>query len=304
MQRARGLLGLFALWLVCSAPHVTCAQAARLVLAGDVYGELIDGAVEEFTRGRFEEARTLFERAHAVQPNARALRGLGMCDFNLRAYARATYELEAALDSSLQPLDADLRAQVEALLLRAQPFVARITLRLSPADAALTVDHVAGLRDREGRLLLDLGAHVVQLEARGHLPREQALTLRSGGPATLELAAQPIVVPAVTQPPRASDSPRRRRQRVWRRAVLGAGVLALTSALSTGLRAGGRFRELEQRCRARLGCLPQEIDTTSIDRLDRATYVTVGLGGALLSAAFVMWMVDPAAWRTPTSPAR
>ena len=133
----------------------------------EVYGHLVDAAVEQFARANWEEARALFERAQTVQPNARALRGLGMADFNLHAYARATAELEAALGAQAQPLDSELRTQVDTLLHRAKPFVARNgSSSCHRRTRCCTWMTSPRWRDARQRLLLDLGIHTVRIEGR------------------------------------------------------------------------------------------------------------------------------------------
>jgi hypothetical protein len=65
-------------------------------------------------------AREELRRAHAIFPNARTLRGLGMVEFELRSYVQSVQLLEQALAASVKPLDGKLRTDTEALLARAQ----------------------------------------------------------------------------------------------------------------------------------------------------------------------------------------
>src|SRR5688572_888187 len=53
------------------------------------YKRAVEEALKEYGLGHFEEARSLFRRAHGIYPNARTLRGLGMVEFELRHYVRA-----------------------------------------------------------------------------------------------------------------------------------------------------------------------------------------------------------------------
>src|SRR5688572_7254192 len=54
------------------------------------YKRAVEEALKEYGLGHFEEARSLFRRAHGIYPNARTLRGLGMVEFELRHYVRAS----------------------------------------------------------------------------------------------------------------------------------------------------------------------------------------------------------------------
>jgi tetratricopeptide (TPR) repeat protein len=82
------------------------------------YYRLIDVAVEHYNNGEWTEARTYFEKSHALYPCARTYRALGMVEFDLGNYAAATNYLQEALASSVKPLDEQLRQEVTELLAR------------------------------------------------------------------------------------------------------------------------------------------------------------------------------------------
>ena len=104
------------------------------------YRELVEQALAEYAAKNYDEAGTLFERAHTLFPNARTLRGMGMAAFELRQYDQSARHLEAALASTVRPLDGALRKETEALAARARAFVATLELRVSPAHANLSLD--------------------------------------------------------------------------------------------------------------------------------------------------------------------
>ena len=80
------------------------------------YRSAIEEALSEFEAGRYEEARVLFLRAHAIEPNARTLRGIGNCAFEVSDYVAAIVAFEEALASDRRPLDARMRQQTEQLV--------------------------------------------------------------------------------------------------------------------------------------------------------------------------------------------
>jgi hypothetical protein len=84
------------------------------------YLGLIEAALRAREAGEFPEARALLERAHALFPNARTLRGLGVLAMDLHEYADAERLLQNALDCSVRPLDPELRAVTITLLERAR----------------------------------------------------------------------------------------------------------------------------------------------------------------------------------------
>lgn len=143
----------------------------------DGYMSAIDSALLEFDSGNFAEAREHFTRAHALFPNARTLRGLGMIEFELRNYVDAVTYLEQALASKVKTLDGSLRGETEALLARARAYVGTVRLKLSPPNANIDVDGFP-LPDGEHReLRLSVGDHVLQFHAEGYQGARRAFKL-------------------------------------------------------------------------------------------------------------------------------
>ena len=86
--------------------------------APPAYRGLVDTAIEESGAGRWAEARALFRQAHALYPNARTLRGIGMSSFEVRDYAECLRMLTASLTHPVNPLTEEQRVQVTELLTR------------------------------------------------------------------------------------------------------------------------------------------------------------------------------------------
>ena len=172
-----------ALGLVAVPSSVAAAPNAE-------YDRIIDEAVTEFQAGHWREARALFEQAHAIEPNARTLRGRGMAEFELRHYTKAARSLAAALRDSRRPLTPGLREKTEALLRRARGFVGRYLVTLHPQTAVLTVDGQPARFESNGTLLLDAGEHSLNASAPGHEPLERKLNVRGGEDEQLALKLQ------------------------------------------------------------------------------------------------------------------
>lgn len=144
------------------------------------YSSLIDEALAEHQAGNFEEARTLFAKAHAIFPNARTLRGLGMMEFELRDYAASCGHLEQALASQIRVLSGELRESTTVLLARAQAFVGKVTLTVVPADARVLLDG-AEVSLVEGQpLVLNFGDHTLDVRAEGYAREARKVTVRGG----------------------------------------------------------------------------------------------------------------------------
>jgi tetratricopeptide (TPR) repeat protein len=150
------------------------------------YRAAIDEAISEFAAHRFGEARELFARAHAIYPNARTLRGLGLAEFELRDYVSCVRHLDQALRSPERPLDEDLRHETEKLRERANGFVARLTLASRPNPSRLLVDGSQSEWTAQP-LLLSFGAHTLELYASGYEPTKISLFLSGGEQRTINV---------------------------------------------------------------------------------------------------------------------
>jgi tetratricopeptide (TPR) repeat protein len=106
------------------------------------YEDTIRHAVEEYSLGHWTEARFFFARAHALNPNARTLRGLGLTCYESRNYVEAIGYFKQALLSTEQPLTDKMRADLTQLLSQSEQFVTRVIVTLDPSTAELEVDHV------------------------------------------------------------------------------------------------------------------------------------------------------------------
>jgi hypothetical protein len=164
------------------------------------YRAAIDDAVAEYAAGRYPEARAMFMRAHTLQPSARTLRGLGMAEFELRNYVEATRLLQQALSSTVRALDGELRTATQALLARAQGFVGRYALALTPPELQLKVNSVPAVREPDGSLMLSIGDHALYAEAQGYVPVSHTLRVNGGENTTLNITLERAPVPVAVAP--------------------------------------------------------------------------------------------------------
>ena len=185
---ARGARTGLVLWALLSCSHALGQPAP------DGYDELIAQAVREFDTRNFAEARALFSKAHALRPNARTLRGIGITEFELRNYVDSVARLEEALASPVRPLEGELRAQTEASLARARTFVGRVELQTLPAQAAarVKVDGAEVERAPDRALTLAIGEHVVAVEANGYAEATRALSIKGGEQLRLTIELQAL----------------------------------------------------------------------------------------------------------------
>lgn len=224
-------------WAASVERPVTCAQASpsaepeRADEPGEPegYRAVVAEAVRELSEGHPEEARALFLRAHALFPNARTHRGIGIVEFELRNYVASVAQLEAALASRVRPLDEPLRREVEQLLARARGFVASVRIETRPSASALLLDgQPAG-----PSLVLEIGEHVIEARARGHAPERRKLSVRGGETQIIQIEFITPVAPA-----READAPPRRwTKRPWLWVGLGVVVAGATVGAVVAARA-------------------------------------------------------------------
>ena len=201
MARIDSRWAVFQVALVCALLLVRAAGVARAQDAeSPAYRELVEQALQEYARQNFEEASSLFTRAHQLYPNARTLRGLGMTAFELRRYPESIAQLEQALGSQIKPLDAQLRADTEALLRRARGFVATVTVDVQPRGAELRLDGEPVLPFTP--LQVALGEHVLELQQPGYVSERRVVRLHGGE------RLEPRLTLALDEPARARE-PRR-----------------------------------------------------------------------------------------------
>ena len=149
------------------------------------YREAIEQAVSEFAAHHIAEARALFARAHALMPNARTHRGLGLAEFELRNYGACIEQLEAALRADARRLEGALREDTEEVLARANDFVARFVIDARPSPSRLVIDGVTVDVPPGRALVLQVGEHTLELSAPGYEPERRHLSIRGGESETL-----------------------------------------------------------------------------------------------------------------------
>jgi hypothetical protein len=144
------------------------------------YETLLDNGLAEYDARHFTEARALFGRAFALDPNARLMRSLGMVEFELRNYRDSAAWLERALAATTAPLNADLASETTHLLARARGFIGTLKLQVQPGQASVRVDGTLAHLDAEGQLSLEAGDHVVELRAPGFITERHPLKVQGG----------------------------------------------------------------------------------------------------------------------------
>jgi tetratricopeptide (TPR) repeat protein len=228
-------LALMALFLCLDAARAQAQQPP----AG--YAEAVTQALTELEANNYPEAREEFRRAHAIFPNARTLRGLGMVEFELRNYVQSVQLLEEALAARVKPLEGTLRTDTQALLARAQRYVGELLVELEPAEATLTIDGEPAAPNADGIMRLEVGEHALHAQAPGRASEKQMVEVVGGERVELRIRLSPIALTKSAAPgPHDQERPPERRP-VYKRwwlwttiAVVVAGGAATAAVLLIG----------------------------------------------------------------------
>jgi hypothetical protein len=164
--------------------------------SNDGYRELVRHALQAFDAKQWERARELFQAAHEREPNARTQRGLGMVAFEMEDFVAAYRLLRASLADPRRRLEAGLRAQTNELLKRARLLIGRVRVAIAPTHATMKLDGEPVEAAEE--LWLNIGLHVITVEAEGYEPRKLSLDIRNGDDKELSIALEaPALAPSL-----------------------------------------------------------------------------------------------------------
>lgn len=171
--------------LLLSAALPVRAQSGPPRASQAEYRDLISKGLQEYQLGHWSEARVFFADAHAIWPNARTFRGLGMACYEARNYVEAIGFIEQALSNQTQPLTPKLAEEARHILEQARRFVSELRLEVEPRNAVVMLDDKP--LPREGRPLLDPGEHQLDISAPGYRSVHRTVVAQGGQPVHLHL---------------------------------------------------------------------------------------------------------------------
>lgn len=275
------------------------------------YRAIVTDAIEEFKARRWAEARALFLRAHQLWPSARTLRTLGMTSFELREYPRALSELQQALSDPRRPLDSEQRAETLSLIERAKAFVGSYRVQLSPVQAELWVDGQGYVIDNQAPLQLSVGSHELVARAPGHHELRRRINVQGGEEQNLRIdlipiapetpvapRPEPAVLPVAVAPPPAEHdiADEAAGGRVWTWVAAGSAVALGAASTALWLVSDSKYDDLYGECEPRLStadpCKREETNADTIENLQTAHAVTLGLSIVAGAAAVVLFVVE------------
>jgi len=305
---AHGIAFALAAFTLAVLLPISRAAARGAPDAGDdpAYRKLVEEGLAEYDARHFEEARSLFRRAHEISPNARTFRGMGMTSFELRDYVSAVHNLAAALKDEHKPLSAEQRERTQDLLDRSRMFVDLYTLTVSPPSARVLVDGRAPEYEADGTLMFGFGSHTVEVRARDMVTRTLPVNVKGGEKKELSVTLEPVVVaPAASAEPVAATA-----VEPLPAASNGAAVTWLIAGGGAALLAGGagiylytRQNQLDSCHHPAPGLLCTNASSITTWR-NVALGTTIGAGAAALTMALIgilSWDSGPAASQPPSA---
>lgn len=152
--------------------------------ATEEYRRLFIEGSTAWESGDFAGAHELFEQAHALLPNARSYRALGLVRFELRNYIGAVEALRRALADERRPLSPRLREDPERVLREAAQYVGQYQV-VTETTATLWVNGQS--RGLTRLLVLEPGRHELEVRAGGFRTDIRRLEVSGGENETLTI---------------------------------------------------------------------------------------------------------------------
>lgn len=190
-------------WLIgIGVAPVVAAQQDTIELTTEVeFKQAVADALDEYNRGHWDEAESLFMRAHELKPSARTLRGLGLTAYEARHYTDALRYLRESLSDERQPLDEHQRAVVQTTIARARLFVAHLRVETQPADAEVRINGALVKPGSTGEIVADVGRLDIAIKANGYEVWTRRLRMSGGQRECLRVELVALKTTQPTQPP-------------------------------------------------------------------------------------------------------
>ncbi|HNS96653.1 MAG TPA: PEGA domain-containing protein [Polyangiaceae bacterium] len=195
--------------LASSVPSVVHAQAkptksqARPSIRAELPEEARrswDLAIELFEARDYQGARVEFMRAFDLSRNPRVLFNVGVCDKNLRRYARAAAVWRQQLDTGSAQLSEEDISTTRAAIAAVEPFVGMLTVRANIEGATLLIDgEEAGQTPFLGPISVDVGRHEVRLRKPDYRDHIEEVEIASGQPGLIDIKLDPVVKTALVE---------------------------------------------------------------------------------------------------------
>jgi tetratricopeptide (TPR) repeat protein len=272
--------------------HADEAASADLDAARDLFFEGQSLANE----GRWSEACERFEKSLAIKRSAITLYSLGVAQLESDRFVEAMESLQAFLADPATDATLPFREPAEKAVAELEARVARLTIRIVPADAP---DLVITLDDQPmpsaalgGPWLANPGRHRLTVTARGYQPNEQRFAVADGASREIQIDLVPTPE-ALPPPPRPAAPP----AAFPAAPIVFIAVGGATLLVATGL--GVAALEEASAAPSQDGAEAESARTKGL-----AADVLFGIGGVVTAVGLVFLAVELTSDASPNGPAR
>jgi hypothetical protein len=159
-----------------------------------------DSAIELFEARDYQGARVEFMRAWELSRNPRVLFNVGVCDKNLRRYARAAAVWRRQLEAGGTQLSEEDVSTTQAAIAAVEPFVSSVTVRVNVEGATLLIDgEEAGRSPFLGPIAIDVGRHELRVRKPDYREHIEEVEIASGKVGLVDVKLEPVVKTALVE---------------------------------------------------------------------------------------------------------
>jgi hypothetical protein len=153
-----------------------------------------DAARDLLEANDYAGALVEYLRAYELSKNPRVLYNVGVCEKNLRHYARAVSRFRQELSDGQGKLSAEEQQNVKDAINALEQFVSTVEVTANEPGATLFIDNdEAGVTPLTAPVAIDVGPHVLRLHKDGFGDASQNVTIAGGAPAKASFVIEPLV---------------------------------------------------------------------------------------------------------------
>src|SRR5258706_5726744 len=186
---------------VNAQPKPASGQGAKPAKPKTVREELPESARRDWDAARdlleandFAGALVEYLRAYEISKNPRVLYNVGVCEKNLRHYARAVARFKQELGEGQGKLTPEEMQNVKDAIAALETFVSTVEVTTNEPGATLFIDNdEAGVTPLGHPVPIDVGPHVLPLHKDGFGDASQNVTISGGTPAKASFSIEPLV---------------------------------------------------------------------------------------------------------------
>lgn len=185
------------LLVACMVPSVAWAQPSADAQARAAF----ERGIAEVDAGRFASAVVAFEESYRIRPVAVVLNNLAAAYARMGRYQLAIDTYQRYLTEGNERLSPERMQVVRERLAELRRDMPIVTLRVTPASYALTVDGRAVTVAVSGEVALDPGSHMFDVSAATFRSQRREFQLAPQAREVWELALDPVAPTTAVAPP-------------------------------------------------------------------------------------------------------